>query len=180
VTAPYSAFKRVGICGNPFELTDGNIVKVRKSQLFGGIDLASFQVFRGSESVGMLIPRGYSADEEIVDKTCSLTYFKKTEWDNKILLETGRLKRKDDEGLLRSIVSIRRLSDELATKAVSAVDAEIKGYLFLPEADAMMMGLWGGDTVLVENDLVFKNLNSVEIVNADLARSFLSELRLSK
>jgi hypothetical protein len=180
MTAFDSVFKRVGICEDSFGVTDGSAVKVRKSQFFGGIDLASFQAFRGSESVGILIPRGYSADEEIVDRTCSLIYFKRVEWDNKTLLEKERLKRNNDEGLLSSIVSIRRLSNKLKIKAVSQADAEIKEYLFFPETDMITMGLQGGDTVLVQSDLVFKNLNSVEIVNADLVRVFPNELRLSK
>ncbi|MGA3020679.1 MAG: hypothetical protein ABSD68_01890 [Candidatus Micrarchaeales archaeon] len=163
MTEFHSVFKRVGICDNSFVLTDSSMVKGRKSQLFGGIDLASFQVFRGSENIGMLIPRGYSVDEEIADRTCSLFYLKNAEWDNKTLLETERLKRRDDEGLLRSIVSVRRLSDELAAKVVSIIDAKIKEYLFFPEADAIVMGLQDGDTVLVQSNPVFMNLNSVEI-----------------
>lgn len=167
-------FKTVEIYGGIIDLQDRSLMKGR-APIIGGVELAYSHVYRGSDDIGKLVRRGFSVDKDLVDKTCVLLYHKKEEWDNKLLLETGRLKRREGEGLLKNVIAVRKLSNELAARTEKFLETKIADYIFMSESDAIIMGLESGHQVLVDSEPVFKNARSIDLGELAVLRMQINE-----
>jgi hypothetical protein len=98
--------------------------------------MATIDVFSGGDMISKVVPNCFSTDKKFAERTCTIKFAKGGEWDNKILAEQGRLKRRGEE-FVSCDVYVREPKVEILVQ--NAKDRN--QFIFMPETTAMQIGI---------------------------------------